>query len=75
VEQETETFKVLPDILASRVPGIERDSGRKLRLDCRPHGGWNRCGAKLGALRVEVPTKTLKMPADEHYVALEAFLG
>ena len=70
VQQETEAIKVLTDVLVGRVPSVERESGRELCLDCGPHVGRNCCGAELGALRVEIPTKTLKMPADEHHVAL-----
>jgi hypothetical protein len=70
VQQETEALKVLSDILVGRVPRVERESCRELCLDCGPHGRRNCRGAELGALRVEIPTKTLKMPADEHHVAL-----
>src|SRR5262245_43929219 len=75
VEQEAEALEVLADVLDGRVPGVERESGRELALDRGSHGGRNRRGAQLGALRVKVPTITLEMPADEHHVALEAFLG
>jgi hypothetical protein len=70
VEQETETLEVLSDVLDGRISGVERGSGRELCLDRRPHGGGNCRGAELDALRVEIPTKTLKMATNEHYVAL-----
>jgi hypothetical protein len=70
VEQEAESLKVLTDVLDSRVSGVERKSGRELCLDRGPHGGGSCRGAELDTFGVEIPTKTLKMPADEHHVAL-----
>jgi hypothetical protein len=70
IKQETKSLKILSDVLNRWILGIERELGCELRLNCCPHGGWNCRGAELSALRVKVPTKSLKMPAEEHDVAL-----
>src|SRR5258708_240225 len=74
VELETKALEVIADILDAGISSVQRELGCKLYLDRGLHGGGSRRGAKLGALGVKVATKSLKMGAQKHHVALQAFL-
>ena len=63
IQRETEALKIIADVLDNRIPIVQRKPGRELRLHHRLHCCRHGRSTKLGTLRVEVPTKTLKVPA------------
>lgn len=73
IERKTETLEILSDVLVGRIATIERQCRRELRLDRSPHACRNCSRAKLHAFCVQIATKALEVPADEHHITLKAF--
>ena len=75
IQQQPETVEVPLDIIVGRISFLKRQLSGELRLSRRLEPARDGHDPDLRAFRVKISAETLEVPAHEHHVALEAFLG